>query len=132
MEKSINVYDFFYDKKGRPLITICTSKHPGGIYTRGIAICSELDIKNGTFSKKKGRLIARGRSNKALENKESSNPILQPEVIKVCENAGFPYRGFPKYLLKIQDNVMNVTTDQMQRILNFENKRKEREEQNDN
>ena len=103
-EKSINVFTSYYDKKGRPLVITCTTKHSNGIYTKGIAICSDTDIRNGTFTKARGNKIARGRSEKAFEEQQSCNQILRDNIVEVVEAGGL--LDNPKYLYKQQYNIL--------------------------
>jgi hypothetical protein len=72
---------FLYDDKGRPIVTICTiqvTEFPENsiVFSRGIAICSPLDIKAGKFSRANGACIAEGRALKAANAKESWGAIL--------------------------------------------------------
>ena len=69
--------DFYYyykDPDDKRRITVCLLEQGGNIVSRGIAICSEFD----NFCRKRGRAIARGRSMKAVVNKNYANPILRP------------------------------------------------------
>ena len=81
-----SMYKFLYDKKGRPIVTICTlASNTLETFSRGIAICSMQDIKAGTFCKKMGRTVARGRAMMALETKESACPVTT-RGLKVAED----------------------------------------------
>jgi hypothetical protein len=82
------VYSHLYDSRDRPVVTVATVKHENGIFTRGIAICSIMDIKAGTFSKKRGRVIARGRAMKAFEKLESRGPIITERAKNVMHESG--------------------------------------------
>ncbi len=85
-----SMYQFLYDRKGRPIITICTlTLGTGGPFARGVAICSIQDIKAGTFCKKRGRVIAKGRALMALDKHESSCPIAIRGFMAADECIGF-------------------------------------------
>ena len=103
-KKSIDVFTSYYDDKGRPLVTTCITKHSNGIYTEGIAICSDTDIRNGTFTKARGNKIAKGRSEKAFKEQQSSNRILRDEIIEVVGAVGLVKNS--KYLYKQQYNIL--------------------------
>jgi hypothetical protein len=68
------LYRHLYDSKGRPVVTICTLEQ-NKTYARGIAICSPLDIKAGNLSKKRGRQIARGRAERAMDKGQTWGSI---------------------------------------------------------
>ena len=106
-EKSINVFTSYYDNKGRPLVITCTTKHSNGIYTKGIAICSDTDIRNGTFTKARGNKIARDRSKAAFKERQSSNQILRDNIVEVAKEVGL--LNNPKYLYKQQYNILPGT-----------------------
>ena len=58
-------FNYYYDKAGRPIVTSCLMEIETiplmlPTYCRGLAICSSLDF--GNLTKKRGRLIAKGRA----------------------------------------------------------------------
>ena len=72
------VYYYLYDKKKRPVVTICIIEENYVMqkrHFRGVAICAEQDIKLGNFSKKRGRQIAFGRAKKAFNTQRDCCPI---------------------------------------------------------
>ncbi len=86
-----SMYQFLYDRKGRPIITICTlTLGAGMVFARGVAICSIQDIKAGTFCKKRGRIIAKGRALKALDEHASSCPVAARGFVAAAD-AGFAH-----------------------------------------
>ena len=104
-----SMYQFLYDRKGRPIITICTLT-TGGPFARGVAICSIQDIKAGTFCKKRGRIIAKGRALMALDKHESSCPVTV-KGFKAAENTGYAHFRM-HYTNKSMFNVILTTEEQ--------------------
>jgi hypothetical protein len=73
MEKTAQDKVIFYyirDYQKRPVITVCLIRF-NGIWSRGVAICSDKDMP----SKKEGRMKAFGRAEKATRNQEHSELI---------------------------------------------------------
>lgn len=62
---------YIRDRNLAPRVTVCLLESEDGQVTRGISLCSYLDIIN----KKEGRNKARGRATKAMYQKSSSGQI---------------------------------------------------------
>lgn len=61
-------YYYLRDKQNRPIVTVCLICNDGGIWSRGIAICSKSDNP----CKKVGRKLAYQRAMKANGTRNSS------------------------------------------------------------
>lgn len=69
---------YLRDNESKPVITVVLLKD-GDSVARGIAICSKLDNP----CKKAGYNRAKGRAVKAMQRKESCEPIIREEAIDV-------------------------------------------------
>lgn len=78
-------YFYYRDKNRRPMVTVCEIEGVTGV-GRGVAICSLKDNP----SKKIGRLISKGRANKALkDNLTFQLPINRREAITSLMKTNF-------------------------------------------
>jgi len=68
-------YYYLRDRKYRPIVTVCIMRK-NDEYSRGISVCSDLDIP----IKKEGRRLARKRAIKALFSKKNDMYIKRYEA----------------------------------------------------
>lgn len=112
--------EFYYygrDTMKRPVVTVCllTGVDKSGfteVYSRGVAVCSPLDIP----CKKKGRVLAKGRAVKAIKNHGTSEPIKRIEPTKVMWEAGIS----EKYIDMKSESLPNLTPFELKIIESFE------------
>ena len=77
MEQTVQEKVIFYyirDYQKRPVITVCLIRF-NGIWSRGVAICSDKDQP----VKKEGRMKAFGRAQKATCNQNTVDPVRTPK-----------------------------------------------------
>ena len=101
---------FYYLRDGnkQPRVTVCLMK-TNGVITRGVSLCSHLDV----LKKNKGKSKAAGRAIKALLKKENALPINRPEAIRVLASVGgamqFQYKSeFSPTLMSFEEKMIQA------------------------
>jgi len=78
-------FDYYYDKEGNTIVTVCCVLTDSGVVGRGIAVLSEEDFKNERASDETGRQFARcyalrivkNRKTREIKNQEAINRLIQ-------------------------------------------------------
>ena len=85
------IYYYLKDNKNRPIVTVCLLSS-GQAYSRGIAVCSNMDQP----CKRKGRQIAKGRAIQALKTGENTNAIKTLKAWEILNQTLFVTHWFYK------------------------------------
>ena len=79
-------YDYYCNRDGDPVVTICYILTENGIVGRGVSVRSEQDIHDETI----GKGLAKGHALRAIKGRSLDN-FKRPEVIKLLIQTKCPF-----------------------------------------
>ena len=79
-------YDYYYNRDGEPIITVCYILIENGIVGRGVSVCSKQDMYNEIEGKK----LAKNHALRAIKGRHLDK-FKRPEVIKLLIQTKCPF-----------------------------------------